>query len=356
MVWVFAGGAFIVLIVGIGIWRVRRLGSDLTAKEREDLIVGNLGIAFSGLASFAVAASLLYSAKIVEQTQEGTRISQDTLNATIESQNADRFNNAVAQLASEKITERTGGVFALGGLLGDEHYRPVVLDLLSEYVRDNTKPPARMPRLSVPPCQPGRSVLSEPPGDIRAAVKVLVQRNTAVDPPNYRLDLSGAYLAGIRLAGANLANSILEGTDFTAADLTQANMEQASIESARFSFACMPTVRLSHAGIHNTRFDNAVVGGAEFHAANLACVDMRQANLAQAKFTAAANRPAAVLMGVDFTGAPTAEVDWRGVDLSQENILTQEQVRVAMTDGATRLPNLIRKQQLPPPCSQLAAK
>jgi uncharacterized protein YjbI with pentapeptide repeats len=116
---------------------------------------------------------------------------------------------------------------------------------------------------------------------------------------------------------------------------------------------CLIRAQLSFgAEVDFTKLDHAVLDEAEFHAANVVCVDMTEASLLRAKLGVSdtqvlgvrfnkarlgdADFRCSMINATNFDGADTSATKLQGVDLTQANNLTDEQLAAAETDSSTK--------------------
>jgi len=126
------------------------------------------------------------------------------------------------------------------------------------------------------------------------------------------LDLSGVDLRGLILTDANLAGSMLDGANLEDVDLSRATLSGASLRAAR---------------LHRADLWAANLTGADLQGADLQGSSMEAANLAEAK----------------LAGANLAQVQWRLLDESAANLVTDLLLRhdagEPLTDDDARLLN-----------------
>ena len=150
-------------------------------------------------------------------------------------------------------------------------------------------------------------------------------------------DLTGARLNGINLTSADLSSAVLTGADIefgilagavlARAILRDADLSGVGLEDADLRNADLRATNLRGADFRNARLDGATLGGsrlgdASFLGATLRGADLRDAYLRRARFD-----------GADLASA----------DLRRTRGLTEAQVRVAVCDAGTRLPDTIGK-------------
>jgi hypothetical protein len=145
------------------------------------------------------------------------------------------------QLASDKMTMRLGGIYALQGVMNTspEYHQPV-LEGLCAFVRESTK----------------SRVENRPATDVQTALTVIEGRKddgfvnlTGANIPGADLvrlannlsgaDLLDAILSGAKLAGADLSRAYLRNADLRGADLSRANLTDAhDLTQAQLDQAC----------------------------------------------------------------------------------------------------------------------
>lgn len=226
----------------------------------------------------------------------------DNLRVTTERQLADRFTQAVDQLASENLELRLGGIYALERIArgAEADYWPV-MEILTTYVR------AHVPWMeSRPPNEePAARKLA---ADIQAALTVLGRRErTYKNGEDLRLDMRGTDLRRANLSGAHLEGAILSG----------AHLEEANLSGAHLEDAILRGTHLEKASLIGAFLERAFLGGAYLEGAVLTEANLEKAYLSGAHFETAN------LLGADLT-------DTFG--------LTWEQVQTARRDNKTRFP------------------
>jgi uncharacterized protein YjbI with pentapeptide repeats len=155
------------------------------------------------------------------------------------------------QLASDKITERLGGVYALEGVMNtSSQYQEPVLEALCAFVRENTRP-QRGPLtilfealFAVSRDDAKVTSRDEPLDDIQAALTVIARRKAGssgvVDLFRARIPfavLSGADLSSALLLYTNLSYAFLIRTNLSGADLLRTNLSGADLTEANLSGA-----------------------------------------------------------------------------------------------------------------------
>jgi hypothetical protein len=203
--------------------------SKLSIVDRRNLVQG-LASAGQALAVFLTGAvgliGLFFTWKNIIQARDSTR---QTLELTERGQITERFTRAIDQLGAiddndkEKMEIRLGGIYALDWIdkeSPERAYHPTVMDVLTAYVRENSRGKPEDPTLSA---------------DIRAIVDILSRREEQRVPKKHRiqnLDLSEAYLWEADFSGADLQGAILHKADLRGAFLRGADLQGAFLLGA----------------------------------------------------------------------------------------------------------------------------
>lgn len=191
-------------------------------------------------------------------------------------------------------------------------------------------------------------------------------------------NLSGANLNKVKLCGANLRAANLCGASLRAANLTDANLYKANLQQATLKLANLSGAKLFLANLQQAKFgkanlqDTGLIGanlqqanlnGANLSKANLNAAKLQQtevlfANLSEASLIEAdlyranlmganlqrailheANLCEANLMGANLYGANLCDVKLEGAILTGAKNLDTQQIRGALGDRTTRLPD-----------------
>jgi uncharacterized protein YjbI with pentapeptide repeats len=234
-----------------------------------------------------------------------------------------------------------------------------------------------------------------PPTDIAAILTVLTRRGERdrkrESANDWRLDLraailrkaylreahlEGATLGGVHLEGANLQGAHLEGATLGGAHLEGANLRDAHLEGANLRDAHLEKAKLGGALLIGADLQNAHLEGADLESALLETylrgAHLERTNLSFASFNEiilkdkhellrlhelsgrdlghfddffrSGRVSAAVLAGAHFEGADLkqaslADAHLEGADLGYALGLSEEQLRWAIGNAATRLPD-----------------
>ncbi|MBW4571095.1 MAG: pentapeptide repeat-containing protein [Tolypothrix carrinoi HA7290-LM1] len=191
-------------------------------------------------------------------------------------------------------------------------------------------------------------------------------------------NLSGANLNKVKLCGANLRAANLSGASLRAADLTDANLYKANLQQATLKLANLCGAKLFLANLQQAKFGKANLQNTGLIGANLQQANLNGANLSNANLNAAklqqtdvlfanlskaslievdlyranlmganlqrailheANLCEANLMGANLYGANLCDVKLEGAILTGAKNLDPQQIRVALGDRTTRLPD-----------------
>lgn len=189
------------------------------------------------------------------------------------------------QLASDKITMRLGGLYALEGVMNTpSDYHQPVLEALCALVRENTT----------------KGVVNDKPAtDIQAALVVVGRRIARSKEP-----IMAARLDDVNIPGAQLVEADLSYTDLTDVNLNGANLNRANLRSAfpvgahlRGTF--LMASNLTDALLWRADLNGADLRGADLKDADLTGADLSNAkNLDQAQFDQTCGRPKALPPGL----------------------------------------------------------
>jgi hypothetical protein len=179
------------------------------------------------------------------------------------------------QLASDKITERLGGIYALEFVMNtsSEYHQPV-LEALCAFVRESTtreKGPLTvlLEAFTAPRDNTAGKARETPPNDIQAALTVIGRRKPGQGYVNLTraiipgADLRDAHLSNAGLHGANLSRAYLRSpdyfhtTDLRGADLSGANLIEANLIGAYLIDANLIDADLNRADLSGANLGNA---------------------------------------------------------------------------------------------------
>jgi hypothetical protein len=225
-------GAVALCVVALPAWLVPDTGLSLPDRlQAENEVRTSMLQALGGLLALGgVALGAVMTLRQVRANREGHTIGL--------------FAKAIEQLASDDVSVRHGGVYALELLAGlDPAYQGHTHALLTAFVRQHAPwPPVRSEEELAAERAHQHGGARD---DIGAALGVL-GRGSVISPEAWseleRVDLRGAELAGLAIPRLCLAHSNLEGANLRAADLTGAtlsdvNLRQADLRGANLTAA-----------------------------------------------------------------------------------------------------------------------
>jgi uncharacterized protein YjbI with pentapeptide repeats len=335
---------------------------DLKGKERADAITATRQILLAATGGTAVLTGLGFTARTFYLSKRG--------------QFTDRYTQAITQLASDKLTERLGGIYALEHLMRESYAdHPTVIDVLATFIRENAP---ISPDNAHPPDQPSQP--PKPRADIQAALTVLGRRPKRPELP-WHLDLSGADLRGASLPWARLQHAKLERTLLQHANLAHAYLDDAYLRNAQLQHASLVQTHMERADLIDAQLDHAWLQGAHLGRADLRRAQLQHTRLQRAQLQHAlltgarldgASLRDAQLQNAHLAGGPTRDYgpindeDADGAQLQDANLtgaqlhganlavnrvghaapvrgLTAEQLTNADFDETTKLPHDIRQ-------------
>ena len=306
---VLAAAGFLWLLLGpISVWATPVAG--LTGKELADVRTATRQILLAAVGGLAILAGLAFTARTYYLTRRG--------------QYTDRYTTATTQLASDRLTERLGGIYALEHLMVEsDRDHDTVVEFLAAFIRQHP---------TAVQAEGEDDGEQEPPArhDVQAALTVLGRRPRRPErnPPDLsRSDLRGMRLDGLHLPGVDLWRSDLRRAVLMDATLTDANLCWARLEGAQLSWA-----HLQGAALVAARLEDCVCAAADFRG-----TDLRGTYLQRVRFDGA-NLAGANLEGAQLHGADLS----RKIDDQSIQGLTVEQLASAELDDTTLLPGRLR--------------
>jgi hypothetical protein len=347
------GAALVVLAAIWWLWwrlpqrQVARLALQIhdpkARADTEDNFRKTIGQVLGGIAVLAgaVAAYLQFTQQqqtAYQQILTQQQASENSLKASRDLLISNQVAKGFEQLASNKMTMRLGGIYALEGVMNtSEQYRVPVLEALCAFVRDNTRD---KPATAIQPLAT----------DVQAALTVIGRRSGEIGI----VDLSRANLSGANLRGAGLGRANLSDTDLRDANLRSADLRGANLRGISLSGADLRGANLR---------------GADLGRANLRDTDLRDANLRDANLSdlsvgdklsgtngvgiahldlGGADLRGAYLSGANLSDANLSEVNLSRAHLREAMDLTQAQLDTACGTDANLPPERTLK-----PCPDL---
>jgi uncharacterized protein YjbI with pentapeptide repeats len=222
----------------LGLWVVDQVSRRWIGSRRRTTFGPYLLQGFGGLLALGgVALGAVMTLRQVRANREGNTI--------------ELFTKAIDQLASNEVSVRHGGVYALEQVSElDARYRGHAHALLTAFVRRHAPWPPTNPESEV--ATDRRPVQGGIADDIGAALAALRRRAMILDGAWSELErvdlrdaeldgldiprvcfahsnLEGAHLVGAKLAGATLSDTVLRNADLSGADLCGADLSRADL-------------------------------------------------------------------------------------------------------------------------------
>ncbi|MFG2738651.1 pentapeptide repeat-containing protein [Streptomyces chartreusis] len=338
-----------VLLLWRGPWWID--GAHLRSKDlqpADGVVITGLRTMLVALGVGAVAAITLYythrnhvlSLRQYEQVQEQfehTRArDQEQSELTREGQVTERYVEAIKLLASENLTERLGGIYALERIMRDsEKDHATVVEVLAAFVRQR----------AVAGDEEGSDEQdAKPDEDVQAALTVLGRRPIHGDGTSYinlrHTDLRGADLSDAKLDQVDLRNARLQRAHFARSFLRDAVFQGAALRKADFSFTHLNGASFYQAGMEETALWQADARNAVFSYANMERARLRDARLQGAAFLHTQ------LASAEFHNADLAGAMLKDVDLSRSEGLQLEQLSAAVLAEIKDLPSGMSFEEL----------
>lgn len=317
-------GLLMLLLGPVTFWATAAM-NELNGKDKADAVTATRQILLAAAAGVAAVAGLAYTARNFHLSRRG--------------QLTDRFGKAIGQLASDRLAERLGGIYALENIMVEsarDH---------AAFIRERTTPDKAMFRVRTPHVhrgpQPAYRSLST---DVQAALTVLGRRPPRPERNALDLrstDLCGADLSDLRLDGANLWGAYLQHTVAHGVRLSEANLSWAQLQDSRFGGAVLSGASLYGTRLQEVTLNEADLTGAQLQQATVQDGNLRDADLRGAKLSEV-NLRGVIMNGADLRGADlvTTSVGAR----AQPYGLTARQLALAVIDGETVLPAALRRE------------
>ena len=262
-----------------------------------------------GLGGLALLGTLYFSARTLRLNRRG--------------QLTERFTKAVDQLSQpvpEQLAVRLGGIYALEQIaLDSEELHWPVMEVLSACLRESSRTADLQQGISAvddvgagEPADQGQGTRPQVPTDLQAIATVLGRRPEARrrQEGDRRLDLERVRLPKADLAGAKLQRANLDCAELQRADFKGAKLRGAGLVGAQLQHADFTGAQLQNAYLIDAHLEDAILLGAQLEGAYL-----RGAHLEKA-----------ILLGADLTDARD---------------LTRDQLKGALLDSETRLPEYL---------------
>ncbi|NGO75789.1 pentapeptide repeat-containing protein [Streptomyces sp. YC504] len=220
-----------------------------------------------------------------------------------EGQVTGRYVDAIKLLASDKLPERLGGIYALERIMHDSNRDLAnIIEVLTAYIRAQEDDDHERPK---PDTHAALTVVARRPEGKKHVITLggTNLKFTILQQPSFRYAV---------LTVADLSDISWFGADLRSANLGTADLRRAHLEEADLMDAVLIEARLDHADLRKARLEGADLRGAHLQDANLQEAD---------------------LLGAALHGA-----DLRGADLRGAKSLDLAQLQNADLSRATKLP------------------
>ncbi|MFF0521540.1 pentapeptide repeat-containing protein [Actinomadura nitritigenes] len=281
--------ALIMLIGPLAWWIGGDTVSSLTGKDRADAINAVRQTLLAAATGMAALSALVFTARSFYLNRRG--------------QLTDRYAKAVSLLASDQITERIGGIYALEHLMTESASdHDTVVQVLAAFIRERS--PAPTVEALDRPVERKIDISARPrcSTDVQAALTVLGRRPDRAD--------SGIDLSQTNLSGADLRAARLAGADFTGSVLFFADLVEANLNRARFAGAYLDCAIFTRANLHR-----AVLFQSSMRHCIGAEADLTRTSLAEADLTWA------LLPRADLSGAILNHTTLLGCELTRAKLI-----------------------------------
>lgn len=322
-------------VVGVALWQVpwwldAHYLPSITQPQATAITGVRTALLAMGAGGLAVVG-ILYTHRTLHQNREG--------------QVTDRYSKAIGQIASVKLVEQLGGIYALERIMRDsakDHL--TIVEVLAAFVREHAPAPVqvstherlRLARRRLRSGVPVASALNgrtgaqtvdpRPTEPVQAALTVLARRPPGRDEP-WSVNLTRTDLRGAHLHRARLETALLHMARLETALLRRAQMERAYLRQARLEGANLVDAHLEKADLDEAHLEGAILRRAQLDGASLRAADLKGASL----------------RGAQLDGADLYHAHLDGADLDMANLnkaanLTVEQLVTARPTQRTRLP------------------
>ncbi|MDB9304681.1 pentapeptide repeat-containing protein [Nodularia spumigena CS-591/12] len=169
------------------------------------------------------------------------------------------------------------------------------------------------------------------------------------------VSLRAANLSGANLYKANLQQAVLKVANLSGAKLFLANLQWAKLGKANLQFAGLIGANLNGANLNGANLNGANLNAAKLQQTEIIFADLREASFAEADLHRAnlmgsdlnqaslfqANLCETNLMGANLWNANLCDVKLEGAVLTGAKNVELQQIRMALGDRTTRLPDYL---------------
>jgi uncharacterized protein YjbI with pentapeptide repeats len=228
----------------------------------------------------------------------------------------DRFSQAIAHLASDKLEVRLGGIYTLESLAQEsprDHW--TIMEVLTAFVRERSL--VQREHIRQQQKLSGQKMSLRPIAtDVQAVMTILSRRDVSKDRPD----------RNIELRESNLRAADLIGVELWGADLWKVNLREAQLWQAKLAGAFLGRANLSNASLWKADLEGAYLWKANLEGANLEEANLEEANLE----------------GSNLKDANLRQANLVSTDLRSAIGLTHEQIDSAIVDETTKLPDYLQ--------------
>jgi uncharacterized protein YjbI with pentapeptide repeats len=304
---------FLLLVILLPPYIVNSRHMILTAKDQLDAEAGIRSSMIQVIGGAILITGLYFTSRGFRLTREGHI--------------TDRYSKAIEQLGNINADVRIGGIYALERIARDSAAdRETIIEVLTTFVREHT---------SAGHHTPSNAKIE---ADVQAAISVVARRPN-VEAETRRLDFyhSGLNDASFRsgdFRGAMILYCRLDGASFAGARLDRADLSFGRARGAAFTRASARGVGFVNAKYTHGWFLAADLTDADFYGCDLTGSEFER------RYAEDGDPPIqpAVVTNARFTKAILTGTNLRGVDLRTVQGLTPDQLKEAITDENTLLP------------------
>jgi uncharacterized protein YjbI with pentapeptide repeats len=285
----------------------------LTAKEQLDAEAGLRSSVIQVIGGAILIAGLYFTARGFRLTREGHI--------------TDRYSKAIEQLGNSNADVRIGGIYALERIARDSTAdRETIIEVLTTFIREHTSAGHRTPSDA------------KVEADVQAAISVIARR------PNVEIETRPLDFYHSGLNDANFRSGDFRNAMFYYSRLDSSHFAGAKLDGAGLSFCRAKGAAFTNSSARGADFVHSKYTDGWFLAADLTDTDFYGCDLSGSEFERRYAEdgdpplPPAVVTNARFTKAILIRTNLRGVDLRTVRGLTPTQLKEAITDENTLLP------------------
>lgn len=240
-------GSIVLLAIVLGpvaLWATPAVDT-LRGKDRADAVNATRQILLASVAGLALLTGAGYTARTFYLGRRG--------------QLTDRYAKAIGLLASDKLAERVGAVYALEHLMIEsERDHSTVVEVLAAFVRDRTTPTtAEDAPWDAEHNHEGGNDRPRVETDVQAALTVIGRRPRRPEPN--AVDLSRADLCGADLSGLNFDGTWFWRTKLRSTIMLETRLNETNLCWAQLQEATLTGVQMKGAALDGAQLQNSVL-------------------------------------------------------------------------------------------------